>query len=163
MVIHRATLPQKILILSDIRSVHNVGSLLRTADSIGIDMVYCTGYTPTPFDRFGRIRSDIAKVALGAENTVPCEAHSSLTVLMDSLREQGVTLVAVEQHASSQDYKTYTPTYPIALILGNEPLGLSQESIEKSDVCLEIPQYGSKESLNVAVAGGIILYRLFDR
>lgn len=151
-----------ILILHDIRSVHNVGALFRTADAVGVSKIYCTGVTPTPIDRFGRVRKDFVKTSLGAEKTVAWEA-CELGELLKRLKKEGVELVAVEQSADALDYKNFAPKGECALILGSETEGVPQEILKKMDAVIEIPMRGTKESLNVSVAGGIVLYRLFDR
>lgn len=153
----------RVLILNDIRSVHNVGAIFRTADAIGIDKIYITGYTPAPFDRFGRKRNDISKAALGAEKTVDWEYEESVETLIASLKEKGYTLLALEQSKDSIDYKKFEVNTDVAILLGNEVYGVSKELLEEVDVVLEIPMMGKKESLNVSVATGILLYRLFDR
>lgn len=153
-----------VLILPDIRSAQNVGSLFRTADAVGITRIYIVGYTPTPIDRFGKPQKDIAKTALGAETTVSWEYVKSLTSLLTKLKKQGYTLIAIEQAEHSLDYKKVQviPEKTVC-ILGNEVTGLSSAVLKKVDIVAEIPMKGSKESLNVAVAGGIVLFRFFDR
>lgn len=148
-----------IVILHDVRSTHNVGSVLRTADGAGVSKVYMTGYTPTPIDRFGRKRGDVSKVSLGAEEIVSWEKREILELIKD-LKEKGVQVVAVEQADNSVSYETFKPKFPIAVILGNEVDGISKEILKKVDAVVEIPMYGEKESLNVSVSAGIILYKL---
>jgi 23S rRNA (guanosine2251-2'-O)-methyltransferase len=167
---------EKILILSDIRSVQNVGAIFRTADAIGISKIYLSGITPAPIDRFGRKRSDLAKSALGAEENVPWEQipsrlpHESedLVHLLEKLKKENFKIISVEQSENSVDYKDIDLNNPpaggkIAIVLGNEVDGLSKEILDQSDVIAEIPMQGKKESLNVSVSAGIVLYRLFDR
>jgi 23S rRNA (guanosine2251-2'-O)-methyltransferase len=158
-----SNLPQKILILHNIRSNENVGSLFRTADAIGVDQIILTGYSPSPIDRFGRPVGAIAKTALGAEKVIPFEKTEDIKKVIDNLKTRGVRVLAVEQTPRSIDYKDYTPVFPIACILGNEVEGIESEVLELVDSTLEIPMRGTKESLNVAVAGGVVLFRLFDR
>ncbi len=152
-----------LLILHNIRSVHNVGSIFRTADAVGVEKIYLTGYTPAPVDRFGRARKDFIKVSLGAEKTVPWEAHADTLKLVRTLKRKGVSIVALEQDARSVDYKKVRPVYPVALVVGNETEGISDEILTVCDVIAEIPMRGKKESLNVSVAAGVVLFRLFDR
>lgn len=153
-----------ILILPDIRSAQNVGSLFRTADAVGIKHIYIVGYTPTPLDRFGKPQKDIVKTALGAEQTVSWEYVKTLAPLLTKLKKQGYTLVAIEQAKNSIDYKKIRiDPRKTACILGNEVNGLSVSSLKKVDLVAEIPMKGMKESLNVAVAGGIALFRFFDK
>lgn len=154
---------QKILILENIRSTHNVGAMFRTADAIGITKIFLCGYTPAPIDRFGRVRPDIAKSALGAEYKIPWESVESATDVITQLKAQQVTTIALEQRANSVDYKTILPIGDTAVVVGNEVDGVSQEVLELVNVVAEIPMVGSKESLNVSVATGVLLFRLFDR
>ncbi|HCC05699.1 TPA: RNA methyltransferase [Patescibacteria group bacterium] len=151
------------LILHNIRSTHNVGSILRTADAAGVRKVYLCGYTPAPIDRFGRKRADIAKVALGAEESVVWKHEEDVREVIQTLKEKDVFVVAVEQDASSV---SYTESYPdkkdIALIVGEETKGIEQELLDMCHRIVEIPMAGEKESLNVAVAAGIVLFRLIE-
>jgi tRNA G18 (ribose-2'-O)-methylase SpoU len=149
-----------VLILHNIRSTHNVGSLFRTADAAGVSKIMLTGYTPTPLDRFGRQRKDIAKVSLGAESSIPWEQMADVHAAIHTLREKGYVVAAVEQDERAVSYTTYSSDQPTALILGNEVDGMPHEVLAECDVVLEIPQYGTKESLNVSVAGGIVLFGL---
>ena len=153
---------QKTLILHNIRSVQNVGAIFRTCDAIGIDNIILSGYTPTPLDRFGRVRSDVAKTALGAEKNVKWEYHKTITPVLNKLKKEGFEIVAVEQSGRSIDYKKYKPKGNIAIILGEEVNGITKKLLELADIILEIPMNGKKESLNVSVATGVLLYRLFD-
>lgn len=148
------------VILYNIRSTHNVGSIFRTADGAGVRRVWLVGTTPAPIDRFGRKRADIAKVALGAEETVPWEHVDDMGALIGKLRQEGMQVVAVEQDPRSVPYHTYRPQGPTALVLGAEVEGLPQEVLDQCDAIIEIPMRGSKESLNVSVAAGVVLYAL---
>jgi 23S rRNA (guanosine2251-2'-O)-methyltransferase len=154
---------QKILVLHDIRSVLNVGAIFRTADSIGIDKIIISGITPAPVDRFGRDRSDMQKTALGAEKTVPWEQVENIIEEIEKYKTDGFQAVSLEQSEKSVDYKEYIPEEKTIVILGSEVEGVNDELLEISDTTLEIPMNGEKESLNVSVATGILLYRLFDR
>lgn len=154
---------QKILILENIRSAQNVGAMFRTADAVGVDVVYLVGYTPAPIDRFGRPQKEIAKSALGAEKKVSWKQAASVRDLIRELQQRGVQVIALEQCAQAADYKTVVPSENAALIVGNEIDGVSPDALELADVCIDIPMHGSKESLNVSVATGIALFRLFDR
>lgn len=151
-----------VVALSDIRSTHNVGSILRTCDSAGVGRVILAGFTPLPVDRFGRLRKDIAKVALGAENTVKCEPVSNAVDALSELRAHGYQIVGLEQSPKSIDYKSFAPVDKFALVLGNEVEGLSKEVLSACDVVVEIPMRGKKESLNVSVAFGIALFRILN-
>ena len=152
------------LILDNIRSTHNVGSIFRTADAAGVSRIYCLGTTPTPIDRFGRKRADIAKVSLGAESSIPWEhigEGKALTQLLKQLKKEGFTIVALEQDEKSVDYRTIKSTKTknkFVIILGNEVGGVSKELIKLSDFIAEIPMKGEKESLNVSVATGVVLF-----
>lgn len=151
------------LLLHDLRSTHNVGSILRTADGAGAEKVYLSGTTPTPVDRFGRARSDLTKVSLGAEESVSWEYVENPLDVLDGAKENGFTTVAVEQTDASAPYTTLTPLAQLLLVFGNEPHGLSDEVVQACDRVVEIPMYGKKESLNVSVAAGIVLYQLTPR
>jgi len=148
------------LLLNNIRSVYNVGSIFRTADAAGVEKIYLCGYTPTPLDRFGTPRKDLAKVALGAEKTIPWVQVKTLGAAVKPLKKQGYTVAAVEQDKNSTPLFTYKPPKKIALVLGNEVRGLSKSSLNLCDVILEIPMRGKKESLNVSVAAGIAMFAL---
>jgi tRNA G18 (ribose-2'-O)-methylase SpoU len=148
------------LIVHNIRSAGNVGSLFRTADAAGITKIYLTGYTPHPLDRFGRRQKDLAKTALGAERTVPWEGARDALRLIDRLKRSGVQVIAIEQGTEAIDYRACKPRFPVAFVVGNEVRGLSQALCARCDVIAEIPQAGKKESLNVAVAAGVALFRI---
>lgn len=163
------------LILHDIRSVHNVGSIFRTADCAGVEKIYLTGYTPAPTDRFGRKRKDIAKVSLGAEENIAWESIKDVQKLIVKLKKdppsQGfgargkIQIIALEQSKKSIDYKKSGPKIKnnsFALIVGNEVGGLSPKVLNLADLIVEIPLKGKKESLNVSVATGIALFRLLN-
>lgn len=151
-----------ILILHNIRSVHNVGSIFRTTDAAGIERIILSGYSPTPLDRFGRERSDFAKVSLGAEKTVPWEYSETLEPVLLQLKKDSYCVAALEQAPNSVDlfeFKIPT-TKPLALLVGNEVEGVSPSTLAQVDVILEIPMRGKKESLNVSVATGVALFAL---
>ena len=148
---------QTILILDNIRSTHNVGSIFRTADAAGISKLYLVGTTPSPVDRFGREQSDIAKTALGAEKTIPWEyAESTLEILAKYPEHFSI---ALEQSENSKDYKTLEAKEKNIVVLGPEVTGLPPEILNACDAVAEIPMLGEKESLNVSVATGIFLFR----
>lgn len=147
------------LILHNIRSAHNVGSIFRTADAAGVSKIYLTGYTPAPLDRFGRARKDLAKVSLGAEEYVPWEHFEDAEAAIAVLKKAGAEIIAVEQAAGSVDYKKVRPSGAAAFIFGSEVGGIPASLLKKCDRVCEIPMRGKKESLNVAVAAGIILFR----
>lgn len=147
------------VIVHNIRSLHNVGSIFRTADSFGVSKIYLTGYTGSPI---GKNKDKISKVALGAEVFVPWEQSKSLVRIVKKLRAQGVRIAVLENNVK---YKTtllqnYKPNFPLALILGEETKGNTKKILDLADDILEIPMFGQKESLNVSVAAGVALYGL---
>ena len=146
------------VLLHNIRSAHNVGSIFRTADAAGASTVYLSGYTPTPLDRFGRPHKEIAKTALGGEVSVIWKYYKSPVSVVTALKKKGWNIVAVEQDARSIDYRSYRMAAPTLLILGNEVRGVSKSLLKRCDAVLEIPMRGKKESLNVSVAAGIVLF-----
>ena len=148
------------LILHNIRSVYNVASIFRTAECAGVSQIYLTGITPTPTDRFGRARKDFAKVSLGAEKTVPFEYRANVTALVRRLQKEKVLCIAVEQAKNSVDYRRVRVRKHTAYLLGNEVSGVPPFLLRHCDVVVEIPMRGSKESLNVAVAVGVILFQM---
>jgi 23S rRNA (guanosine2251-2'-O)-methyltransferase len=157
-----ATKKEIYILLHNIRSTHNVGSIFRTADAAGVTKIFISGYTPTPIDKFGKARSDIAKTALGAELTIPWEYGRSPTSAILKMKRNGVQLVAIEQAAHSIDYKKVKVRYPVLFLVGNEVKGLSPALIKKCDIVAEIPMKGEKESLNASVSFGIALFRMLN-
>lgn len=151
------------LILHDIRSAYNVGAIFRTADAIGVNSIYLTGFTPLPVDRFGFFNKQIAKTALGAEQTVHWEHHPNVEALINQLKGKTYTLIGLEIDPRAIDYKTYQPTDNIAVLLGGEVKGIDPVLRALCDVLLALPMKGEKESLNVSVAAGVLLYQLLDR
>ena len=151
---------QNELILLDIRSAHNVGAIFRTADAAGISKIYLVGITPAPLDRFGRVRKDVAKAALGAEKIVKWESRKSVTALLRELKKDKVQIIALEQSKKSVDYKKIKPKNSFCLVLGNEVLGIPSAILSHCDKIVEIPMHGKKESLNVSVAVGIALFQM---
>ena len=149
---------RKYIILHSVRSAYNVGSIFRTADAAGVSKIYLCGYTPTPVDRFGRKRRDIAKVALGAEETVPWEYFKTTKEAVGMLQEDNVEIIAVEQSEKAIDYLSYTSPQESAYIFGNEREGVPEDLQILCDKVIHIPMYGTKESLNVSVSVGIILF-----
>ncbi len=149
---------EKYIILHDVRSAYNVGAIFRTADGAGVAEVFLSGYTPTPTDRFGRTQAEIEKTSLGASATIAWEAVSSLPQLIEDLKKRGVTVVAVEQSDASVSLRDFKEPEQVAYIMGNETEGIAPEILELADVVIDIPMLGEKESLNVSVAAGIVLY-----
>ncbi len=167
---------QAVLVLNNIRSTHNVGSIFRTAEAAGVSKIYLTGYTPTPRDRFGRAQKEIKKTALGAEDIVPWECVLKISNVFKKLKKERFYIVGVEQSQQSVDYKTIRPKQKMAFVLGNEVRGLSSVVLKQCDIVAEIPMRGEmvrqahhprhtgrgKESLNVSVAVGIALFRILN-
>lgn len=143
-----------IVVLDNIRSMHNVGSVFRTGDAFKIERLILGGITPTPPHR------DIRKTAIGATETVAWEHQSELLPYIKQLQTEGYKIVAVEQTDKSvfiQDFKIKT-NEKICLVMGNEVGGVDQNIIDIADVCIEIPQFGTKHSLNVSVCSGIVMW-----
>jgi len=203
-----------VVILHNIRSLHNVGSIFRTADAAGVKKIYLCGITPAPVDRFGKIRPQLSKVSLGAEKSVPWEHVGSTMRLIDKLKNDGYRVFAIEQSRKSIPYYRFSAKggsppagrqgafggkikdlrfKKLALVLGNEVKGLSPAVLKMADKILEIPMRGAvvrqahhprrlgrgkmvrrirqahrrqahhKESLNVSVAFGIVVFHLISR
>lgn len=148
------------VLLHDIRSVHNVGSIFRTADALGVKKIYISGYSPTPLDRFDQPRNDFAKVSLGAEKTVVWEYFQDYKKALAMFKKEFTNpiVIAVEQDDNSVPYKNIKiqPEQSVLLVMGNEVGGVPKEILKLADIIAEIPQFGSKESLNVSVAFGIV-------
>lgn len=151
------------VILHNIRSAHNVGSVFRSADGAGVSKIFLTGYTPTPVDRFGRENNEIAKTSLGATQTVPYESMPDVAVLIQRLQNEGVEIIAVEQTDMAVDYRTYTPRNNTAFVFGNEVTGVEKDVLAQIKTHIMIPMAGNKESLNVSVCAGIILFHYKPR
>jgi len=144
------------VILHNIRSCYNVGSIFRSADAFGARKIFLGGYTPTPETN----SKEIAKTALGAEKFVFWKKRKRTGELIMELKKQGVKIVALEQDKSSVGIKDLKTKSPIALVLGNEIRGLSEAMLNKADQIVEIPMIGKKESLNVSVAFGIAAHSI---
>ena len=148
-----------VVVLDDVRSRHNVGSIFRTADSFGIERLVLCGFTPQPPHR------EIEKTALGATLSVPWNTAEDTVTAIRDLQQQGYTVVAVEQTLSALPLITWNPAPDarIALVLGNELHGVSDSAVEACDLSVVIPQGGSKHSLNVSVCAGVVLWWLAGR
>ena len=143
-----------VVVLDDVRSMHNVGSVLRTADAFRLEAVWMCGITGTP------PHAEIHKTALGAEDSVEWRYFATALEAIEKLKEEGVEVLAVEQAEGStmlQDFRR-DPSRRYAIVMGNEVKGVHQEVIDQYDDCLEIPQQGTKHSMNVSVAAGIVIY-----
>lgn len=146
------------VILHDIRSSENVGSIFRTADAAGVSKIYLTGYTPAPRDRFGRTNAKLAKASLGAEEFVSWERFENIFELIVALHADTVRIVAVEQDSCALPYTEEKISGDVAFVFGNEVTGVPKNILDMCDAIVEIPMHGKKESLNVSVAAGVILY-----
>lgn len=157
-----------ILIAHNVRSCHNVGSMLRTADGLGVHKVYLTGYTPYPIcsedarlpHLARKIDSQIHKTALGAEQSVTWQQHERIDDVIIELRSAGFTMVGLEQHKRAVLLPTFEPPEKVALVVGREVEGIEPEVLAACDFIVEIPMSGQKESFNVAAAAAMTLYHL---
>ncbi|MFH1253517.1 MAG: TrmH family RNA methyltransferase [Candidatus Uhrbacteria bacterium] len=143
-----------IIIAHNIRSLHNLGSIFRSAETFAVDKIYLTGYTAVPPHK------DIAKVALGSENRIPWEKQLDIFSLLDQLKKAGFSLIGLETGDEAKSINDFVSQKPIALILGNEVTGIETEVRDKLDQLVEIPMSGRKKSLNVSVAAGIAMFVL---
>jgi len=147
-----------VVIAHNIRSLHNVGSIFRTAEGAGVNKLYLTGYTGHP------PRKEISKVALGSENRLPWEFNKSVTSVINQLKKDGFLIVALEQNPKAINYNKFSaPRSKVALIVGNEVRGVSPQLLNKTDKIIEIPMLGARKSLNVAVAFGIATFELKNK
>ena len=155
-----------VLIAHNLRSCHNVGSLLRTAEGLGVTKVYFTGYTPYPSARDdnrmphlrAKINKQIQKTALGAEASQDWQHVDNVQWLLDHLKDDGFTLAAIEQAPHALPLPAYAPASKLALLVGREVEGVEQEIIARMNIVLEIPMFGRKESFNVVQAAAMGLY-----
>jgi len=144
-----------VVILDQVRSLNNVGSVFRTGDAFRIEKLVLCGVTGTPPDR------EIEKTALGATKSVQWEYVSSTTDAIQSLKQQGYRIIAIEQAEQSVSLSDFHyQGEPLAIVLGNEVYGVEPEVLKHCDAIIEIPQYGTKQSLNVAVCAGIVLWEV---
>jgi 23S rRNA (guanosine2251-2'-O)-methyltransferase len=153
---HRAKKTPLILVLDNVRSMNNVGAIFRTADAFLVEAIYLCGFTPVPPHR------EIQKTALGATETVAWKHFPDPQSALDELRKEKRKIYAVEQAENSIPLTAFTPApnEPLALIFGNEVEGVQQQLIDRCDGVLEIPQYGMKHSLNIAVSAGICVWEV---
>ncbi len=144
-----------LIILDDVRSMHNVGSAFRTADAFGLAGIYLCGFTPAPPHR------DIRKTALGAEDSVAWRHFKTVEEALDAAASAGYTLAAVEQAEGSTALRNVAWNGgPLALVFGNEVSGVSDAALKCVSSCIEIPQWGAKHSLNISVSIGVVLWEL---
>lgn len=153
-----------VLILDNIRSVENTGSIFRTAEGLGVTKIILIGTTPAPIDRFGRKRPDFAKISLGSEEMVEWEwtASENFQFTISNLQNDGFKIISLEQGPKAVKLGAFEASKleRFALIVGNEVAGVSPEALEASEAVIEIPMAGQKESFNVSVSTGIALYTL---
>ncbi len=145
-----------LIILDDVRSMHNVGSAFRTADAFGIARMYLSGFTPVPPHR------DIRKTALGAEDSIAWQHFPTIDYALDAAAQDGYKLIAIEQAAGSTMLRDahWNRQEKLALIFGNEVAGVSDAALSRAAGCIEIPQWGAKHSLNISVSIGVVLWEL---
>ena len=141
-------------LVENVRSVHNVGAIFRTADGIGAEKLYLAGYTAYP------PRQDLKKVSLGAEESVPWEHFENPMDAVKIIKSKGISIIALEQTRISKSIYDFNWKFPICIILGNEVKGVSEDLLNVSDDCFEIPMKGIKQSLNVSVAAGVVGYEI---
>ena len=148
-----------VVVLDDIRSLYNVGSVFRTSDAFRVEAIYLCGITAVPPS------AEIHKTALGAEFSVDWKYYKSAVEAVDELKKKGYIVYSIEQVENSTSFDTFNPDInkKYAIVMGNEVKGVQQEVIDHSDGCLELPQYGTKHSLNVSVTAGIVIWEMFVR
>ena len=145
-----------IIVLDNVRSLHNVGSVFRTSDAFLIEAIYLCGITATPPN------AEIHKTALGAEDTVEWQYFEHTLDAVRQLNRKGYRILAVEQAENSISIEKFRlENHRYALVFGNEVKGIDQEVMDYCDACIEIPQFGTKHSLNVSVAAGIVIWEIF--
>jgi 23S rRNA (guanosine2251-2'-O)-methyltransferase len=148
-----------ILILDNVRSLNNIGSVFRTADAFLIEKIYLCGITATPPHK------DIQKTALGASDSVDWEYAESTRTVVEGLQKEGVVVAAIEQAENSvslQDFEVERDT-SYALVFGNEVKGVQQDIVSSSDIVIEIPQHGTKHSLNISVSAGVVVWDIYSK
>jgi len=148
-----------VVLLDNVRSLYNTGSILRTADATGVERVVLCGITPRP-DQGGRQRRAIAKTALGAEESVAWEHQADTATALRVLAADGYRIVALETSPEAVDLFTWSPDWPVCLVLGHEREGIDRGLAPLLDTVIRIPMLGRKGSLNVATAAGVALYEL---
>lgn len=157
-----------VVIAHDIRSCHNVGSLFRTAEGIGVSKLYMSGYSPYPLEmnderlphESAKIAKQINKTALGTEETLPWTRITNVKKLINDLRSMDYVVTALEQSSKSIDIKDWQPAQKVAILIGREVEGIESDLLNACDCIVEIPMFGKKESYNVVQATAMILFRL---
>ena len=142
------------VLLHNVRSLYNVGAFYRTCDAVGVAKLYLSGFTGSPPSR------QIAKTALGSEESVPWE-RADAVALIDERRAAGYQTAAIETVPGAVDLFEWTPRFPVLVVFGHEVEGLPADIVERCETRVRIPMAGIKQSLNVATAGGVVLYELF--
>ena len=145
------------VLLDNVRSLYNVGSFFRTADAVRAEAIVLAGITPTPDD------PRIAKTALGAERTVPWLKSAGAAAAIDGLRSRGFEIAAIETSLHAVDLFDWQPRFPVCVVFGHEVDGIQPSLLERADVHVRIPALGAKGSINVATAGGVVLYELLRK
>ena len=147
------------ILLENIRSAHNIGSVFRTADSFLINEIILCGISAQPPNK------DIRKTALGSSESVECKYEKNINVAIQKLKDEGNKIISIEQTTNSISLENFKPSNngKYAIIFGNEVNGIEQRTIDLSDMAIEIPQYGTKHSLNISVAAGIIIWDIFSK
>ncbi len=145
------------VLVEDIRSMHNVGSIFRTSDGARIEHLYLTGFTAQP------PRMEIEKTALGATDSVPWTYLRNPVSVLQKLKEQGIQIIVVEHTSQSKNYLQADYRFPLCLVMGNEVEGISEKVVKMADLAVEIPMFGIKQSLNVSVAYGVVLYHVLGK
>ena len=148
-----------VVVLDNVRSMHNIGSIFRTSDGFAVEQICLCGITAQPPHR------EIEKTALGATQSVSWAYYDDPVQAIDHLRSEGYRIIAIEQAENSIMLNTFSPTpnEKYALIFGNEVNGVSDEVMQKIDACIEIPQFGTKHSFNIVVSAGIVLWDFFSK
>jgi tRNA G18 (ribose-2'-O)-methylase SpoU len=151
---------EKIVVIDNVRSAHNVGSIFRTSDGAGVSHIILGGYTPAPIDRFGREVDEIKKTSLGASSMIPWEQceEALLPARLLELKGNGFVVVALEQTQNAVSLYDFTVPPKVVYIVGNEVDGVREDLLAVADQVVFIPMHGKKESLNVSVATGILLF-----
>jgi len=156
---HKSEKSSIAVVLDNIRSQHNIGSVFRTSDSFRVEKIYLCGITATPPNR------EIQKTALGATESVAWEYFEKTSLAINELKKLGYVIISIEQVEGSTNLNNFVPekNKKYALVFGNEVKGVEQEIVDLSDICLEIPQFGTKHSFNVSVTAGIVMWDLFNK
>ena len=144
-------------LVEDVRSLYNVGSIFRTSDAVKLNKLYLTGYTGFP------PRREIDKTALGATESVPWQHLKQTDAAIKELKESNIKLIALEHTSESVPYYEFEYDFPVCLMLGNEVDGMSEETISQADYSVEIPMFGLKQSLNVSVAYGVVMFHILQK